>query len=277
MTLLRIARGLMLIACAALVPGGASADPVKVRHTVGEQHGYLVVRSLSGKLLANGDQITVARGERVTSQLILRFRDGSVHHETAVFSQHGTFQLLSYHLEQKGPAFKHASDMRVDGATGQFTASTTGDDGKVKTAHEQLTLPDDVANGNLLILLGNIGSNTPATLSEVVASPKPRIVKLQISSAGEESFTAGTLRRKAIHYVVKIEIGGIAGVVAPLIGKQPADIHLWLATGEVPAFVGEEGQLFEGGPIWRIEQASPIAPRTHRKPKANDEASPAKK
>jgi len=48
----------------------------------------------------------------------------------------------------------------------------------------------------------------------------------------------------------------VAGVVAPLVGKEPADYHLWITTGSDPAFIREEGQFYQGGPLWRIQQIS---------------------
>ncbi|MEO6966340.1 MAG: hypothetical protein ABI076_10665, partial [Acidobacteriaceae bacterium] len=65
------------------------------------------------------------------------------------------------------------------------------------------------------------------------------------------------LRYKATQYVLKTEIGGVAGLVAPLIGKEPKDIHIWILGGIAPAFVKLEGQLYQGGPMWRIELTSP--------------------
>jgi hypothetical protein len=53
--------------------------------------------------------------------------------------------------------------------------------------------------------------------------------------------------------VVKVKIGGIAGLVAPLVGKQPPDLHVWIKGGEVPAFVKFEGPIYNGGPVWRVE------------------------
>ncbi|HEY3043689.1 MAG TPA: hypothetical protein VGJ39_06675, partial [Vicinamibacterales bacterium] len=83
-----------------------------------------------------------------------------------------------------------------------------------------------------------------------------------LSVAGEDRFTTGGTARKAAHYVVKVEIGGVAGLVAPLIGKQPADSHVWVLGGEAPAFVKSEGPMFLDGPIWRTELVSPVWPRT---------------
>ena len=59
---------------------------------------------------------------------------------------------------------------------------------------------------------------------------------------------------------MKIKIGGVAGVIAPIIGKQPADTHVWIMQGDAPAFVKSEGPLAPDGPIWRIELASPAWP-----------------
>jgi len=62
---------------------------------------------------------------------------------------------------------------------------------------------------------------------------------------------------------VKVEIGGIAGMFAPLLGKQPADTNIWVAFGEAPAFVRSEGPLSLGGPIWSIETTTPVWPPQH--------------
>ena len=96
------------------------------------------------------------------------------------------------------------------------------------------------------------------TLGFVAATPKPRLVKLAISEAGEESVRDWPSPAKATHYVLKVDIGGIAGVVAPLVGKQPPDSHVWILGGEAPAFVKSEQPLYDQGPVWRIvELVSP--------------------
>jgi hypothetical protein len=252
-----------LVASATLLqPGAMSAAPVAVRHAEGLVHGFLVLRTLAGDTLADGDLIQVARGDRVTSRLVFHFKDGSVHDETAVFSQRRNFRLLTDHLLQKGPAFQHPMEVSIDGSTGQVTVHSTDDDGKEKVMTERLDLPPDVANGLVLTLLKNVQSDAPRmTVSMVAATPKARLVKLAITPQGEEPFSVGGSSRKATHYVVKVEIGGAAGLVAPLLGKQPPDTHVWILGGEAPAFVKSEGPLYFGGPIWRIELVSPVWPR----------------
>jgi hypothetical protein len=252
----------VLVAFTALLKPGQMA-PVSVRHTEGLIHGFLVLRTLDGNTLADGDLIQSTHGERVTSRLVFHFKDGSVHDETSVFSQRRNFRLLTDHLVQKGPAFPHPIEVSIDGSTGQVTVRNTGDDGKEKVTSERLDLPWDVANGLILTLLKNIPPGTPQTkVSMVAATPKPRLVKLAITAEGEEPFSIGGSSRKATRYAVKVEIGGAAGLVAPLLGKQPPDTHFWILGGEAPAFVKSEGPLFFGGPVWRIELVSPIWPRS---------------
>jgi hypothetical protein len=153
-------------------------------------------------------------------------------------------------------------DLSIDVRRGQVTVRSTGDDGKEDVKTEHLDLPPDLANGMVLSIMKNIRPDTPETkVSMVVATPKPRLVKLAISPHGEESFSIAGSPRKAMHYAVKIELGGITGLVAPLIGKEPPDIQVWIIGGEAPAFVKEEGPLYEGGPIWSIQLTSPVWPR----------------
>jgi hypothetical protein len=108
---------LMLAFAALIAPDPVSTEPVTVRHLEGLVHGFLVLRSVDGTLLANGDLLQHARGNRVTNQLTFRFKDGSINDETAVFSQSGRFRLISDHLVQKGPAFPQPIDMSIDAVT----------------------------------------------------------------------------------------------------------------------------------------------------------------
>ena len=78
-----------------------SAETVVVRHTEGIVHGFLALRTLDGTTIADGDLIQFARGNRVTTRLVFHFKDGSLHDETAVYSQRREFRLLSDHLVQR--------------------------------------------------------------------------------------------------------------------------------------------------------------------------------
>ncbi len=261
MAAVRTSIGATLLTWAVLAAGSApDGEPIAVRHVEGLVHGFLALRTLDGHALADGDLIQTTRGDQVSTRLVFHFRDGSLHDETAVFSQHQSFRLVSDHLIQKGPAFPHPVEMSVDGTSGQVTVRYKDDDAD-KTDSEHVDTPADLANGIILTLLKNVRPDAPPkTLSLVAATPKPRLVKLAITNHGEESFSTGGAGRKAVHYVLKVEIGGLSGLLAPLVGKQPPDSHVWILAGEAPAFVKSEQPLYTGGPVWRIELVSPAWP-----------------
>jgi hypothetical protein len=252
-----VTSAILLLTCSLM------ADQVTVRYAEGRIHGFLVLRDTDDNIIASGDSTQLASGGRVTNELVFHFKDGSLQQETAVFAQRRVFQLLSYHLVQKGKAFKRPTDLTVNASTGQVRVIYTEDDGKEKTITDHLKLPADLANGLVPTLLGDIDPKSPkTTVSMLVATPKPRLVKLEISPEAEDTFSIGGSSRKALHYSVHVNIGGVSGVIAPIIGKQPPDVHVWMVGGKVPGFLKSQGPLFEGGPVWRIELASPVWPKT---------------
>ncbi|MDQ2841556.1 MAG: hypothetical protein M3Y72_11065 [Acidobacteriota bacterium] len=249
--------GLLLITVI-LLQADLYAEPIPVRHPQGASHGFVALRTLDGIRIATGDVTQIVHGDRVISRLLFRFRDGSIDDDTTVFSQRGVFRLITDHHIQRGPSFPKPIDVLIDALTGQVTSSTKK--GEIRRDH--LDLPDDVYNGLPPNLLMNLLPSTPETkISFVAPTEKPRLVHLSMKPAGDVPFTIGGVKRKAIDYVVHVELGGLTGVVAPLVGKQPGDYHIWILGGNSPAFIREEGQLYEGGPIWRIEQISPAFSR----------------
>jgi hypothetical protein len=261
---------LFLIACL-FASTLVSAAPVAVRYREGVLHGFLVLSTLDGTPIAEGDLTQVPHGNQITSRLTYHFKDGSRQEETAIFSQRGNFRLIRYHLVQKGPAFKQATEVSIATSTGQVTVQYTDDDGKEKTASERMKLPPDLANGLVLILLKNLKPDAPPLeVSMVVATPKPRLVKLAISSQGKDPFFLAGSSREALHYAIKVEIGGVAGLVAPWLGKQPPDSHIWILGGEAPTFVKSETLSYMGGPMWRTELVAPTWPRTASRDEKNE-------
>jgi len=258
-----VSRIIAVIIASIVMVSSIRAEPVTVRYSEGIVHGFLVLRTLEGQTLAGGDLIQSARGTTVTSRLVFRFKDGSIHDETAVFSQRGQFRLLSDHLVQKGPTFPRPLDMSIDASKGEVVVRYTDEDGKEKTESEHPQLESDVANGLILTLLKNVRPEAPPkSVTFIAATPKPQVVKLEVSVAGRERFSTGGAARTATHYVLKVDIGGLKGAIASLIGKQPPDSHVWILGGEAPAFVKSEQPLYMGGPVWRIELVSPTWPRS---------------
>jgi hypothetical protein len=168
---------------------------------------------------------------------------------------------LPNYFVQKGPAFKHGMESTIDADAGQVRVHSNDEKGKEKDVSEKIDLPADLANGMVSVLLKNIGANAPKTsFSLVSTTSKPRVVKLVITSRGDESFSVAGFGRKATHYAIKIEIGGIAGVIAPISGKQPPDRHMWIYGREVPTMVKFEGPLCEDGSSGQIVPTGPEWP-----------------
>jgi hypothetical protein len=230
------------------------ASPVPVRHREGSTHGFVVLRSVEGKLLAEGDSTQIVEGDRIISSLILHFRDGSLHEETTEFSQKSVFRVISDHIRQEGPSFAEPVDTHIDATTGHI--KVRGKDGKEEET--QLKLPEDLANGLLITILKNLPTSAAhTTVSMLTTTSKPRIVKLEIRREGTEAFSAGGSRRKATHLIGHIDVGGVAGVVAKATGKLPPDVDFWILEGKAPAFIRFKGPLATGGPVWIIELTAP--------------------
>lgn len=242
------------------------AQPVEVKHTEGITHGFLILRSLDGRILATGDQIQTVEGNQVTSETLFHFKDGSIHDEITIFLQDRSFRMVSYHLTQKGPMFPHPIDASLDVSKNEVTIHAA-EKNEEKDAVEHIDLTPDLVNGFVTTALKNIPSPEAGTkLPMLVLSAKPRMVHLVIKSIDTNStFAIAGSRRKALHYQIHVDLGGVAGVVAPLVGKKPPDVHIWLSAGRAPTFLRSQGPLFEGGPIWRIDLAAPQMPETPAK------------
>jgi hypothetical protein len=257
--------------------GAALAETVAVREPEGLVHGFLSLSTLDGKILADGDLFQTVRGDRVTSRLLFRFRDGSTSEETSVYTQTKQFRLVSNRVVQKGPAFPRPFlDSTIDVPGGRVTVRYKDEDGKEeKTIDEKMELPEDLANGLILTLLKNLSPQTPKTVVSMLAiQPKLRLVKLEFTPLAKEPFRTGGLTREATRYNVKVDVGGVTGVLASLLDKAPPDSSVWILGGDAPAFVRSESPLFVGGPQWRIEL---VSPSWSEKPAASDKKGDDKK
>lgn len=253
--------GYLLAVLACVACGSAGAEPVRLRHPEGTLHGFLSLSTEQGQALAAGDLIQVVHGDRVTYHLVFHFKDGSLDDETAVFTQRGVFRLISDHHIQRGPYFPHPLDMSIDVRAGTVTTRSPGKDGKDDVATERMKLPTDLYNGMVTPVIANVSPDAGETrVSMVVPTPKPRLITLDILSQGEVTFALAGIPRRALSYHIKMELGGIAGVVAPVIGKQPPDLHMWLFGGDVPVFLRETGPIVAGGEVLTISLIGPTWP-----------------
>ncbi len=84
-------------------------EPIPVRYGQGSSHGFLALKTLDGATIATGESTQVVHGNRVTSRLIFRFKDGSIDDDTTVFTQSRVFHLVSDHRIQHGPSFSQTN------------------------------------------------------------------------------------------------------------------------------------------------------------------------
>lgn len=245
----------------------AAAEPVPVTCKQGSLHGFLLLKSQQGKVIATGDQTNVVHGDEVRSELVFHFSDGSIDDEVAEFRQGSVFQLLRDHHIQKGPSFPRPLDLTLDVDKGEVIWQETKN-GNAETQSEHLDLPADLVNGMVQLVVENFPLHASEwKTSYVSADPKPRVVQFSFKPDGEDRARIGGVARKAIRYKLHVDISGIAGVIAPIIGKQPSDIELWVLDGEAPVLVRMEGALYPQGPIWTMVLTSPTWPSASRRRK----------
>ena len=254
----------VIMVIAALVSTPVNAAPVAVRFSEGVTHGFLLVRSLAGEILGQGELTQlVNEGDLVESQLVFRFKDGSLHDEKVAFSQQREFMLISYRLVQRGPSFPAQIDVSVDrGAAEYKIRSKVGENGKEEELSGHVDLPKDVYNGMLITVSKNLQKGTDETVSVLAFTPTPQIVTVQLRAIDEHTVKVGEASSKATQYVFTPQIGMIRELVGKATGKLPAQFHYkcWILVDEAPSFVQFEGPLQLMGPIVRIGLVSPRLP-----------------
>jgi hypothetical protein len=242
-----------------LWPLSAAAAPVPVRFAEGVTHGFMLLHTVEGALIATGDLLqVVGRGGAVESRMVFRFNDGSMFDEAVVFNQQRFFTLQSYRLSQHGPAFSDDTDISFERKLGKYRVRTTRHtDGRQDVIEGNLELPPDVYNGMVVTVAKNLTKGAGETVHIVAFTPAPRVIELEVAPAGEHKILVGKLTKTAVHYTFHPKLTGWLKLFATLSGRLPADYNVWIATDDVPAFVRFEGPLNPTGPAWRIQLTSP--------------------
>jgi hypothetical protein len=251
--------GLLLLAL--LGPWPLAAAPVAVRFAEGVTHGFLLLSTIDGAVIASGDLLQVGRGAKVESRMVFHFKDGSLFDETVVFTQQRVFAMQSYHLVQSGPAFAEDTEISLQRASGKYYVKTKSHkDGREEAIDGTLELPTDVYNGIVTTVVKNLPKGASATVHLVAFTPKPLLIELELALAGEHKMMVGQLTKTATHYVFKPHPGPWLELFAKLLGRMPSDYHVWVITEGAPAFARFEGPLNPTGAVWRIELTSPRWP-----------------
>ena len=252
--------GLLILVTMLLDPRPLPAAPVPVRFAEGATHGFLLLRTVDGTLIASGDLLQISRGGEVESRMVFHFKDGSLFDEKVVFTQQRVFTLQSYRLVQRGPVFPEDTEIFLE-RTGKYRVKTKAHkDGREEVLNGTLKLPPDVYNGMVLTVVKNLLKGAGETVHIVAFMPQPRLIQLELAPKGEHKVLIGELAKTAIQYVFKPRFGVWLKLFATLLGRMPQDYQAWIITDEVPAFARFEGPLYTMGPVWRIELASPRWP-----------------
>ena len=231
----------------------APSERISVKYIQRPMHRFMVAHSEAGKIIASGEFSQVVQGDEVTMRLTYHFVDGSIDDETTTYRQQGTFRLVRNHHIQKGPFFVKPVDFTVEAATGIVT-SRMDKNGQIHVESEHMNLPDDLANGFVGTLLLNVLHNTtPVRVGILAPVGGGRLIRILISPEGEQPFHTAGQTLTATVFRIHPELGGIVGVIAPLIGLQPKDVMVWVLEGEEPAVVRIVGQLGGYGPVVNSE------------------------
>jgi hypothetical protein len=111
-----------------------------------------------------------------------------------------------------------------------------------------------------LLVLKNLPPGERVTAHLAAFTPKPRLLRMELYREGEDRVVFAGDPKQAARHLVNLEIGGLTGVVASMIGKSPPDLRYWLVLGDMPAFVRFQGSMFLNGPVWRVEMAGVEGP-----------------
>jgi hypothetical protein len=181
--------------------------------------------------------------------------------DTTVFTQRSALRLVSDHHVQKGPSFPQPLDVTINVPKGRVITRYE-EKGAAKVDDQHMALPPELANGMIMYVMKNMRNRSNQIKLPYLASmPKPKLIKVNITAQDDEKFEVASFGHQARHIVMKLELGGVSGIVAPLIGKQPDPYDFWMLDAEAPTFIKMEGQFYNGGPVWTIELSAPIWPK----------------
>lgn len=188
---------------------------------------------------------------------MIRFDDGSLHDEIVRFSQRPFFRVESYHLVQRGPSFTATSDVAFDRSGRYRVRSRAKPEDPEESESGHVDVPDDVSNGMTSTLLKNLPAGASATTHLLAFTPKPRTLELRLTPEGSDRYLVGTASDTATRFLIQPKVVGVTGAFATVVGKQPPELHMWIAQGKAPTLVRFEGPLYNEGPPWRIDLTAP--------------------
>ncbi len=160
----------------AAVPGG-----VPVRFTEGMVHGFLVLSTEAGAVLAHGDLLQRVANNEIESRMVFHFGNGSVFDEATTYTEQGVFALKTYHLVQSGPAFSDDLDATLSHSGTYLVKTKSHKDGSEHQYEGTLSMPGDVYNGMVPVIVKNVSTQSSTSVHVVAFSPEPRMITLELA------------------------------------------------------------------------------------------------
>ncbi len=228
-----------------------------MRYPEGPAHGFLVLSDDAGTPLGHGELVQWLEDRIVASRLVIRFDDNSLYDEIVRFSQRPFFRVESYHLVERGPSFTATSDVEFDRSGRYRVRYRPKPDDPEANESGHVDVPDDVSNGMTSTLLKNVSPGASATTHLLVFTPKPRTLELRLTPEGTDRYWVGPAPDTATRFLIQPKVVGMTGAFATVTGKQPSELRMWIAQGKAPTLVRFEGPLYNDGPRWRIDLATP--------------------
>jgi len=244
----------------ALFPASLLAASVPARRKQEPMRQMLVVKSADGKVIANGEDSASADGNRIHSDLIFHFLDGSLDEQITDFTQDGDFHLIYDRHVQKGPSFPTPLDLAVDMSSGTVTWHELKA-GKDKVYSTHMALPEDLANGLVPLLAENVPPGSSGfQVSWIAIAIRPLLVSLTIQPdpGADPANDPPHAHRLLLHP----ELHGMMWAMASAFGKKPADLHFVVSGDPLPSFLRLVGPFYQGGPVWTVESLGPEMPMT---------------
>ena len=205
-----------------------SAASIEIVYPEGVSEGFVTLKSKDGKKLANGELSQLTTGaDRLASRLTFRFTDGSLYDETVTFSQKKHLAMLSYQLNQRGPAFPEPLTISLNGETGQYQVRRHEQAKTEQTISGRIDLPADIYNGMTITALKNLRGKTGASIHMVVFNPEPKIYEIDLQLVEHEE-TRNTnqmeVKATAAYYLLTPKLRWFMSALASLVRKRSLDI-----------------------------------------------------
>ncbi len=229
-------RALFVLCSFLLVIHSASqADPIPARLKQGAGHIFLLLLDENGKTLAAGESLQTVKGYTVTTRTTFHFRDGSLDDETTVFEQRVNFRVLTDDHLQRGPAFPHPMQIRIEAVNGRVIVH---DLESGKTTTPALKIPFDLANGIITQVLqgAQVDHRVDGRRQRAYVHPHPDTVFRRRSALDHSADSAHLAVRGEISHsgACSPQIGHISGIFCPKITRFQA---IWVLFREAVAMV----------------------------------------